>query len=113
MIYQLIELLDMIIEKEEKTEKIRNLLGGQGNEGYLCDERDKIYKIIVTALGGNEEHYNFLYRNDVFIAFSEDEKSISEVKEEFIENIVYVIENDLRKGNIAYVREKNSKKGEE
>jgi hypothetical protein len=99
MIDQLLKLLDMIIEKEEKTEEIRVLLGGQGNEGYLLDERDQVYKTITMALGGSEEDFIFLNeKKDVFWPYSEGKRT-EEDKKELIESIVYMLEDNFRPNN--------------
>jgi hypothetical protein len=92
MVEELFALLDALVEKEEKTDNIVELLGGTGNDGYLLDEMRMVQTLIVKAFGGNEEHCNHLFSTDLFYEYRDNRSE--ENKKELIDYIELTIEND-------------------
>jgi hypothetical protein len=108
MIDDFFELLEALYKKEEQIHNVLiNLLGGKPDSDFLGNEKEMIKKSIVKAFGGNEKHYEHVAIGDAFDWY-ENHGRTEQDKKDLIENIVYVIENSPRKGNIAYMIDKNS-----
>lgn len=107
MIDAFFELLEALDKKEEEIHHVLELLGGKPDESFLRSEKEMIERSIVKAFGGNEKDYEHVAIGDAFDWY-ENHGRTEQDKKDLIENIVYVIENSPKKGNIAYVIDKNS-----
>jgi hypothetical protein len=107
MIDDLFSILEALYKKEEEIHRILELLGGAPNDDFLGNEKEMIKKSIVKAFGGNEKHYENKSILDAFDWY-ETHGRTEQLKKDLIENIIWALENNPRKGNIAYVIDKNS-----